>query len=143
MADKITRRQAWMKLAVLIADGLPDPEEIGFSDRSITVDLDSHDAYEAWIVAFKLEGRQQSAIDVDTAAGWKRLYRAWDNWHGWHLSVNAAIPTAGPVSEETTEDLTAVRDLAADDHDGPVAGCECDDCEDEREALQEKAASNG
>lgn len=93
--EKISRKRAWAKLAVLIATpNLPEPRSISFDDRGIWIDLDSPRAYEQWVSVLGFGAKQQVPLDTEA----KRLYRAWDLWHGWHLSVNASSPL--PVEEQ-------------------------------------------
>jgi hypothetical protein len=47
------------------------------------------------------------------------------------------------LASDSDADEATVLAHVADEHDGPVDGCECEDCEDERERLQEVAASSG
>lgn len=126
MAEKISRRQVWMKLAVLIADGLPEPRSIGFnhlSDGLMSVTLDSEAAFMAWVRALGAERDR----DIDSHDGTEWLHEAAVAWHGWRLRLGATSPR-DPEPEEITEDLTKVRDLAA----GTCVCCSPGDCGDRR-----------
>lgn len=139
MDEKITRTQAWCKLAVLIADGLPAPVRVGFnSGTDIQVRHEAIEAVEVWATATSIELRPPFSSEGET------VYCARGDWHGWSLFISASAPAVS-APEEITEDLTKVREVAdepavlteerladieadtADQH-GPVDGCE--DCED-------------
>lgn len=131
MTDKITRRQAWMKLAVLIADGLPDPKQIDFhaDGEGIYFQLSTHAALTAWAEHFAMReyapNRTEDGTWIHSASSHSAHSAEMSNWHGWHVSLTAYV-RGDPEPEEATDDLTAVRELAAD-HDGPVDGCECEE----------------
>jgi hypothetical protein len=99
--EKISRKQAWAKLAVLIATpNLPEPTSVSFLG-GIWIDLDSPRAYEQWVTVLGFGDKQQRPHDTET----KRLYRAWDMWHGWHLSINASTPLPADDAEPLTHSI--------------------------------------
>jgi hypothetical protein len=123
---QISRKQAWCKLAILIAEGLPDPNSISFNagDSSIfTIHVDTIAAYRAWMNALgctsdtahpQADGRvQHQGIGHGT-------------WHGCTAWIYAYLPASKP--EPVDEDMTAVRAAA----DPTCVCCSPDDCGDRR-----------
>lgn len=112
---EISRRQAWCKLAMLIAEGLPAPMAIRFSPsdgRSITIDLDGRPAFDAWVAALAL-GTVHPAILATAETEW--IHGAWDYWFGFHTHISACTPAL--YAEFGTEDMDAVRAIATEaDH---------------------------
>jgi hypothetical protein len=109
---EISRRQAWFRLAVLIADGLPEPREISFhvDSSSIYVQFDTAAALKAW--ARKLRMR------VDTP--FKAPHGDWIHsastasaarWFGYYVSLSAYTKGDAEI-EPPQDDLSAVRRLA-------------------------------
>lgn len=104
-----------MKLAVLIADGLPEPRSIGFNSQSnnlVSIDFDDNEpAFTAWCRAI---GAQQNAAHPNSD-GSKWLHTAYQwQWHGWTVQMVAASPRveAEPPEPPTDDDLTKVREIA-------------------------------
>jgi hypothetical protein len=58
------------------------------------------------------------------------------------LGTAVSVTASEELSDSDADEATVLAHVA-DEHDGPVDGCECEDCEDERERLQEVAASSG
>jgi len=112
---EISRKQAWMKLAVLIADGLPQPQSIGFNPRSedlCSIFFDANEpAFTAWCQA--LGGKRSADSASNDGTEWLHTGYVW-NWHGWTLQLTANSPRIETEPEEITEDLTEVRKLASD-----------------------------
>jgi hypothetical protein len=126
---EISRKQAWCKLAVLIAEGLPAPQDISFNPlatTSITIRVDDLPAFESWVAALSL-GRVHTPLLAAAADGSIVLHDAWDYWHGWHTRVSCTMPALD--TETVAEDMDAVRAIATEaDH------CVCCtyDCGDRR-----------
>lgn len=107
---EISRKQAWMKLAVLIADGLPDPYSITVDDdiehAGIWIRAHTEPDFDAWAEALGL------IVEKAVQHGDQWIHGAHTfRWHGWYVSLKAYTP-ADPPAEEITEDLTEVRRLA-------------------------------
>jgi len=104
---EISRKQAWCKLAVLIAEGLPAPMSIRFSagdGSSITIDLDGREAFDAWVTGLAL-GIVHPATLATGETEW--IHGAWDYWYGFHTHISCCTPAhTGSV---VTEDMNAVR----------------------------------
>jgi hypothetical protein len=107
----ISRKQAWCKLAVLIADGLPEPSAISFGGGDhnlVTVTLDFADDLFTWAdrLGVTLSGPTYSA----EPGKWLNNGYNWA-WHGHALSLwcsNASsMRQSAPV-----ESMAAVRELA-------------------------------
>lgn len=103
----ITRRKAWMKLAVMIADGLPDPREIGFHPdvNLITIILDTPTALASWAAKF------EATLDYPFEGnGGYMIHGARKQW----FQFNVHLSATGPLDDvaEVDEDLTEVRRLA-------------------------------
>ncbi len=98
-----------MKLAVLIADGLPAPAEVHFNDHSVWLDLDTRDDLAAWAAKTGAEAE----ADLLNSAQDALIVRAQSyDWHGWYLALRS-YASLSVESEPPTEDLTQVRKLAA------------------------------
>src|SRR5690348_5774346 len=110
---EITRKQAWMKLAVLIADGLPDPKSIDFHPNGeiLSIDLDTDTALAAWAETLDV---RKSTPHRGSDGGW--IHPAHGQWLGFSLSLVAYMP-GDTEPEEVTEDLAEVRRLAGIDPD--------------------------
>ncbi len=109
---EITRRQAWFKLAVLIADGLPEPREISFhvDGESIYVQFDTSAALKAW--ARKLRLRVDTpfkAPDGDWIHGASSA--STQRWFGFYVSLTAYTKGDADI-EPPQDDLSTVRKLA-------------------------------
>jgi hypothetical protein len=112
---EITRKQAWCKLALLIAEGLPAPESIGFNPlaaTSVTVRVDDLAAFESWVAALSL-GSVHTPLLAPAYGGSIVLHDAWDYWHGWHTRVSCTMPALD--NEAVAEDMDAVRAIAAEE----------------------------
>ncbi len=103
--NPISRTQAWCKLAVLIADGMPAPTQIAVDKHGVVICLDTVAAIQAW--AEKLSTRTPSAPH----RGEKRWsYTASGEWCGMDLVLSAHVPP--PEPEPITEDMSKVREIA-------------------------------
>lgn len=91
--ETITRREAWRRLAALVADGLPDPHEINFrttdSSSVITVYVDSAADHEAWTRALGLDANPLVALPDGSV-----VYRSWGDFGGWFMSIAAMVAEA-------------------------------------------------
>jgi len=109
---EISRRQAWFKLAVLIADGLPEPREVDFHvDReSIYLQFDTAAALKAW--ARKLRIRVDSPIQAPDG-DWIHSAStvSTELWFGFYVSLTAYTKGDAEI-EAPQEDLSTVRKLA-------------------------------
>lgn len=102
----ISRTQAWCRLAILIADGLPAPTQIAIDKHGVVVCLDSASAFELWSDHL---GAERPAAPRRDAKRWS--YTAYTEWCGLHLVVSAVVP-APTEAEPVTEDMSAVRAIA-------------------------------
>lgn len=115
-APEISRRQAWMKLAVLIADGLPEPKEINFPGRTqpdtIHMQFDTAEALSVWADELKVT---KHTPHQDRDGDWIHTASTvmGERWHGWYISLAAYVKGLAEP-EPVAEDLTVVRALAAD-----------------------------
>lgn len=106
----ISRRQAWMKLAVLIADGLPDPHEIRFhaDGDGITVLFDSDTPMRAWMEPLGIASLDRPITSRD-GDRWIHGGSTF-GWHGWYVRISATTPV--DPAEEIADDVGKVRELA-------------------------------
>lgn len=115
----ISRTQAWCKLVVLIADGLPAPKEIRVSDRVVSITLDDLAGFDRWMKHFN------ARLDQPFRGAGRTLHEALTDWEGYLLSLKAHVPFAAPDTKPTTEDMARVREMAAgrelrcEEYDGP------------------------
>lgn len=122
---KISRKQAWCKLAILIADGLPEPNSISFNngDHTIfTIHVDTIEAHGAWVAAL---GCTSNAAHPQADGRVQHQAIGHRSWHGCNPWIYAY--TAATEPESVDEDMTAVR-AAAD----PTCVCCTNDCGDRR-----------
>lgn len=106
---EISRRTAWMKLAVLIADGLPEPQSISFDSQGPMVELATAADFVQWMRALDAVDTRHGAPFVSSTG--THLYSATrSDWHGMTLGIGAHIKPAKPDAD--TEDLSKVRELA-------------------------------
>jgi hypothetical protein len=107
---EISRKQAWCKLAMLIAEGLPDPKSIDFNgaDHSIlTIHVDSMAAFTAWTTALRAElhgANPTSTGDIQHVAIAHRT------WHACTVWIYAYLPP--DVVEPVRDDMDSVRAIA-------------------------------
>jgi hypothetical protein len=108
---RISRTQAWCKLAVLIAEGLPAPRDIrivaeGAMIADITVD--SLSDLHAWAYALG------ALFDEPFVNGGRVLHEATvRSWHGYYLGLKFHDRSEAVKPESITEDLSQVREIAA------------------------------
>lgn len=102
----ISRTQAWCKLAVLIAEGLPAPKEIRIA-HTVLVTLNDLGEFDRWRAHF------DAHLDEPFIAVNAVLHEAMADWHGYRLSIVVHVPYAQPVAEPVTEDMRWVRHVAA------------------------------
>jgi hypothetical protein len=97
---RVSRTQAWCKLAVLIADGAPSPCSVHFVDDSgiISVAVDSMAAFHAWVGLLGAERRGNGY--------------AYGPWQGWSVQLDLFLPKT-PEPELIAEDMASVRAVAA------------------------------
>lgn len=112
---EISRKQAWCKLAVLIADGLPDPAGIKFhADRSsIYLDFNTAEALAVW--AERLGQPLDTPIhcaDGDWIHGSSNISNKF-GWHGYYVRL-AAYTKGEPEPEPVDDDMATVRAIAAE-----------------------------
>jgi hypothetical protein len=109
----ISRTQAWCKLAVLIAEGLPAPVAIRFQGGEsggtpiLSIQLESAEAFAKWCEALDTD----SYVPRVHEDRWIYTSKS-ATWNGWSLSM-AAYPPAEREPEPVTEDLRWVRHIAA------------------------------
>lgn len=103
---EITRKQAWMKLAVLIADGLPDPNQVRFhpAGEILSIELDTASALAAWARAI---GATVDTPHTGSSERW--IHPAHGKWQGFSVALVAYAPVDD--TEPITEDLTEVRGI--------------------------------
>lgn len=109
---EISRKQAWCKLAMLIAEGLPDPQDISFNPlakTSLTIRVDDLPSFESWIAALNLGIVHPQVLANDETLV---LHDAWDYWHGWHTRVSCTMPALD--TEPITGGMDGVRAIAAE-----------------------------
>jgi hypothetical protein len=108
---EITRKQAWCKLAMLIAEGLPEPERIQFfrpTQHWNGLDVVVTDTSALWRWAARL------GVTLDEQPRWYLNVNSWYHeaagmWHGYDLTVKTYdAATLG----EPASDMKAVRALA-------------------------------
>lgn len=92
-----------MKLAVLIADGLPDPRDITFHDDQFNIRLDEKSDWDAWVIVLEAVGT--GATPTKDGKRWLHTAYQWD-WHGWIVGLHSTSTRA------EDEDLTKVREIA-------------------------------
>jgi hypothetical protein len=119
---QISRKQAWCKLAVLIAEGLPEPTSISFNENSVSVVVDGIEAFNAWQSALNLRIVHEPIL---SNAGDVWIHDAWNYWHGWHARAHTTMPAVD--SEPVGLDMSAVKALAE-----PTCVCCTNDCGDRR-----------
>jgi hypothetical protein len=109
---EISRKQTWCKLAVLIAEGLPDPKEIDFhaDGSSIYIQLNTAEAVAAWAERLALRVNTPILADDTWIHGASSVANR-DGWHGWYVSLTAYTP-ADAEPEPVAEDMTAVASIA-------------------------------
>lgn len=115
---QITRKQAWCKLAVLIADGLPAPRDIDFYEHTesgswINIYVDDASALHRWsdqIGAELVEPR----IRAD-GVSWRQQATA-RSWNGW--LVDLCTNNASSYGDSDGDGMAAVRAIAATDIPG-------------------------
>ena len=108
---QISRTQAWCKLAVLIADGMPAPRAIDFhpDGRILSVTVDSEVAFHA--VAAALGSREDRRRVYETGDTALAIHNGADRWYGYSLNITAYIER-GDAEPLITEDLSRVREVA-------------------------------
>lgn len=119
----ISRTQAWCKLAVLIADGLPAPLIVSLheDDPILAMTVQTEADLTAWVAHFDhglVSPRRVAANDLQ----W--ICSGYGSWHGWDVQVAAYPPiVAEPEPEPITEDLTSVREIAGTPEPYRCTGC--------------------
>lgn len=128
----ISRRQAWCKVAVMIADGLETPTALRFhgdredSDRTndkgpiMGMSVESAEALNAWAAALSL------GVEAPTLSkhGTRWIHTAYGTWCGYHASVAAYVSAVGEVA--AVEGMAKVRAVAeADASDACACGNAC------------------
>lgn len=107
---EISRKQAWCKLAVLIADGLPDPENIQFfapGEHWNGLDVVVEDAAALWRWADALGLTLDDPRWYPTVGAWHQAGRG--TWHGYDLTVKTYdAATLG----DSSAGMSSVRALA-------------------------------
>lgn len=109
---KISRTQAWCRLAVLIAEGLPAPKGISFHPDipTISVSFQDEDTLHVWAERFELTLDPRIYDDGFIIIGGHGPREA---WHGYTISANHYRRGERPAAAESvTEDMTAVREIA-------------------------------
>jgi hypothetical protein len=111
---EISRKQAWCKLAILIAESLPEPESIKFhpSGDSIYFQFTTAEALTAWAEHFGLKN-YTPLLSGETWIHTASSVSMPNGWHGWYVSLTAYTP-ADPEPDPIDEDMSAVRAAAAD-----------------------------
>lgn len=130
MKPEISRKQAWCKLAILIAEGLPDPQEIGFNpldNRLLTIDVNSVESIDVWQSALALAHRI-SPLLMNDRTGW--IHEAYGHWRGYDVRVACVVPSADV--EPVDEDMSAVKALA----EPTCVCCNPGDCGDRRGHIE-------
>ncbi len=101
----ISRTEAWCKLAVLIADGMPAPRQFALDRHGAVIVLETADDFAAWVE--KLGLAMPAKPFTGTA---HRSYTASGQWCGTSLVLSATLPLPSP--EPVAEDMTKVREIA-------------------------------
>lgn len=115
-APEISRKQAWCKLAILIAEGMPDPREIIFITpydpaseyTSWQLDIVVDDAATLWRWAERLVAEVQDPRLYEHAKRWHQT-AVCANWHGYYLTVKTYNAS---VLGELDGGMAAVRAIA-------------------------------
>jgi hypothetical protein len=88
-APTISRRQAWCKLAVLIADGAPTPRDINFFQpgeySGPMLDVIVEDASALWWWAEHFGATVEDPTVMKHNGGW--MQKAVGDWHGYYVTV--------------------------------------------------------
>lgn len=123
----ISRRTAWARLVVAMAEGLPDPQEVSFHPDGdmIHVKVDSPEAVAQWAAHF--DAPVDAPFESNEPGKW--IHNASTStmrggWHGFYVNVRAYVPGPAEVAP-VDDDLSAVRALADQDitrGGGEVAG---------------------
>lgn len=109
----ITRRTAWARLIVAMAEGLPDPQEIDFHTAGdmIFIKVDSVEALAEWAKYF--DAALAPPHKSHEPGKWIHKANTSHNpgWYGYWVDVTAYVP--GPAgARPVAENLSAVRALA-------------------------------
>lgn len=109
---EISRKQAWCKLAILIAQGMPDPESIDFNVPSgntiFSMNFDSVEDMHTWARMF------DATLDVPTQhAGSDKVQHHASVHRSWHgLSVSLWAYMMAGDETPAVDDLTTVTAVA-------------------------------
>lgn len=109
-APEITRKQAWCKLAVLIADGLPAPRDVIFFPQSDMLDIVVDDAASLWAWAGAVGAEIEEPRWSEQAKRWYQ--KAIATWHGYYVTVKTF--DASTRGEPVRSGMAAVRAIAAE-----------------------------
>lgn len=106
MSAPISRTQAWCKLAILIAEGLPAPEVIHIQADRVGVTVSEHADFLAWATRFGADVAREGKPFIATS-GWHLYSALVDDWFGRALALDLHLPPP-----DLTEDMSRVREVA-------------------------------
>lgn len=109
MKPQISRRQAWCKLAVLIADGMPDPRDVHFfAPPNPMLDIAVDDAAALWRWAEAFGAEVQDPRWYEQLGKWHQ--KAEVDWHGYFVTLKTY--NAAERGTAAAGGMAAVRAIA-------------------------------